>query len=148
MKLINFLNEYEISGGRVVSHSLEEDYFQIEGCHYFALALNELYNYPIFIISDDDNPYIDTDNLYRPDVSHVFVQNPRTKKYLDSKGQKTIEEIKRNFPTESTRIIEVTRKELMKEYMGDDDSYPLYGYDKTAVQEAKNIIKQKPDVYK
>lgn len=113
----------------------QEDYYMSEACPYLALAFNELYGYPLRLLIDAENMEEWGGKEY-PVVAHVFVENKGS--FLDIKGSRTGEEILKDFyDLEQPLIIEVSRKDLINNWMGDNK--PLYPYSSEEVNIAKTL---------
>jgi hypothetical protein len=111
----------------------DQSYYSQEACGYFALALNELYNYPIYVLigSSEDSDYDVT-------VAHVFCKD-NSGNAIDVKGKRNIDEIKSYYyDLINPEVRKVSAEELISEYMGDDK--PLFAYSSKEVEDAKELI--------
>lgn len=110
-----------------------QSYYSEEACGYFALALNELYNYPIYVLigASEDSDYDVT-------VAHVFCKD-NSGNAVDVKGKRNIDEIKSYYyDLINPEVRKVSAEELISEYMGDDK--PLFAYSSKEVKDAKELI--------
>lgn len=119
--------------------SSAQEYYLQEACGYFALALNELYNYPIYILIGDSGEDEEVT------VAHVFCKNTEGNA-VDVLGARSIGEINSYYyDLINPRIKQISPEELISEYMGDDK--PLFSYSPKEVEEAKEIILNNSEMF-
>lgn len=123
------------------------EYYTEEGCAYFALALNKITGFPIRMLVDEEEVYDDDSGI--PSIHHVYVFDPETGNSIDVKGIRKEDELQHEWKEKHHNPLTtytVTPYEL-RDYMGDDDEKPLYGYSDEEVMEADRIIRKYPNIY-
>ena len=124
-----------------------EDYYMSEACAYFAIALHELYGYPLRILVDEgieEEEEEEEEEEGMPTVAHVYAVD-RKGDAVDIKGHRSEEEVKREFwDLVEPATYDVTPEELKRDWMGDDDDKPLYAPSESEVADAKAIILAEP----
>ena len=107
----------------------DRDYYMEENCHIFALALNEIFGYTMWLLFDEE------DEEEITNVAHVFVE--AGKEWLDIEGFKETKNIKdAYYDLDDPTIVAVTKKELFK-LVEKDILMPIT---KNELDKAKKII--------
>ncbi len=118
MRYIKSINKF-------LSENYTEDYnFNLGECGLYAIALNRLYNYPMFAIR---GKFLEEDwggeREYDYEYSHIMVKLPNGN-FLDSSGEQTQQQmIDLSVFTEDIKdieVVEVTEDEIAEIFMGMD----------------------------
>ena len=118
-------------------------YYMSEACPHFAIALNQLTGWRLYMLVDEANYETWGDEEY-PTIAHVFVERPDGIA-VDVKGPRTTDEIKDDFyDLEEPRIERVGLEEL-RSMMG--DHRPLYACSVSELNRAKRLIQSRPRFY-
>jgi hypothetical protein len=112
------------------------DYYMLEGCAYFAIALHRRTGFPLAALVDEGSRW----SRSLPSVAHVFVLDPATNEAIDVEGRKTIASLKDRWFDLVKPTIEHFDSEakLRRKYMG--ASKPLYAYKASEIREAQALL--------
>ena len=114
-----------------------EEYYMTGGCPHFALALNELFGYPLRMLVDEG---IEEDGY--PVVAHVYAVDPEGNA-VDARGHRPEAEVRAGFwDLAEPATHDVTPSELRREWMG--DGMPPHAASDEELAEAKALILSQP----
>lgn len=118
------------------------EYYMREGCGYFAIALQEIFDYKIYALLDYSLGEKWGKKFY-PLIAHVFCSYKNN--VIDIKGIRSINEVKDDFYDLEEPIIEEFTVDELKEIMGENK--PLYAYNLNEINDAEKIIKNNIDFF-
>ncbi len=119
----------------------DQEYYMSEGCTYFALALNEVFDYEILLLKDGARMWDENFQM----IPHVFCNDDYLQP-VDVKGKRSFQRVLSDFPeVEDPRTEKVTSSRLIENYMG--PSKPFFDYDSDEVKRAKEIIQNNKKLF-
>lgn len=123
----------------------EEEYYTGEACAYFALALHDLFGYPIRMLVDEGMP-AEWGGAEMPYAVHVYAVDPATGDAVDIKGRRPEADVRADFfDLAEPATYDLSPGELEREWMGDD--LPLHAPSEPEVAEATAVIMANPDLW-
>jgi len=120
----------------------DQEYYMSEGCTYFALALNEVFDYEILLLKDEARMWDEKFQM----IPHVFCNDDYLQP-VDIKGKRSFQEVLSDFPeVEDPRTEEITSSRLIEKYMGPNK--PFFNYDSEEIERSKEIIQSNKKLFK
>lgn len=119
------------------------EYYLSEGCHYFAIALQNIFGYEIKAVVDRSTieNYGGEDFPLHP---HIYCYDQRFDKAIDYKGVQTERNIRRRFEEFSPSLVFLTKEELL-ELSGRNK--PYYSIRDSDIEEAEGVILEDENFY-